>query len=284
MTSNPQLTPPPMEPYSAGNGVAVSGSSRKQKKLIIVLLVAIIVCFAVIAVLLSGMLNNGRVEQNAGSIGERSSSEDNGSALSSEVATVEETPEHDAIKSVDLANSLIPFSTIAVEGKGSAECANFTNLHPTTLNLETMPDVADSCWYEMRDAKTVVLYQGMGAQALVPGMPMAEFDSENTIYRDIDADGYLDAIIPGRAGGAVGEFVYVFNPRDPKHPDAMGFMLGFEGYITVVFPGDGSGAIGNCRAESCSIQYLPPLESVENSFRIIRDDKGRARISDFQSH
>ena len=170
----------------------------------------------------------------------------------------------DYIKQIDIYNKFVPYGYYE-----RSHCPNFPyrfNADPIPA-LEPMPDTEKDCWLKLTDGNSDALWEAEPGGAINTGDPVVSWGNMgewNNQYRDIDGDGYLDAVVVGGSGGGMAYWIYVFNPQDPLHPDAAGFFMGSAGG-NLEF--DGAGGITETDEGQLRGQY-----------QITRNAEGRAQL------
>lgn len=157
----------------------------------------------------------------------------------------------DAIKNIDFANAYQPLV-------GSPECseANFWQEADGTPIARKMPATTSECWATMKNGTSVEQFTPapMNPESHLDAIKLTGNEVDETFdsasfkpdpsksyavgYGDVNADGYLDALLVVDVFEATGFNLAIFDPADPEHPylTAIGPAL-VNGVVKIVGPG-----------------------------------------------
>lgn len=159
--------------------------------------------------------------------------------------------EKDAIKNIDFANAFQPFT-------GSPDCSQqgFWQKPDGTPVARKMPAATSECWATMENGASVEQFTPapMNPESHMDAITLADkdvaklFDSASFTpdpnksyavgYGDVNADGYLDALLVVDVFEGNGFNLAIFDPADPDHPYLTAIGPALEnGVVKIVAPG-----------------------------------------------
>ncbi|MDD7384477.1 MAG: hypothetical protein SPI12_03200 [Actinomycetaceae bacterium] len=146
------------------------------------------------------------------------------------------------MKNFDFANSLVQTMDLSSE----TACPK-RQLDQWMTEFYKMPDKAETCWIQVHHGtngvKEVDSMEEAGDPPYEIGVDLVnEYDTNS--FGDFNDDGYIDALLWGSVtyrapvDGQMVEYLYIYDPKDPKHPYVARFDLGTYGKEKVQYVGN----------------------------------------------
>lgn len=121
----------------------------------------------------------------------------------------------DAIKGFDLLNAAVPAGDPNASQPDCPQDSGYWNFDTSELtkpNFHKLPQSPDPCfWHKLEHGK---YEETVGNDTWT----MVDISDQSFQYADLNGDGYLDVLVSGLWGDAVGFTAVIFDPQDPEHP------------------------------------------------------------------